>query len=198
MTSRAFQDTLPFPEAVTIGKLHLPTGRICACDPFFAHQAEPFARVAPVGAFDVRLTLAFAGTKVARASVMFGPTAPAAVVERAVRDAPRSSAYCVEGGLGAFMDEQTRRHFVDQMARFYRHRPDGNFYADILAEQFRANARDATNHDDSGLWAMHRLPEGGGNVAMFASGHGDGVFESFWTLDDDGVVISLTTDFAVE
>ena len=35
------------------------------------------------------------------------------------------------------------------------------------------------------------------NVAMFASGHGDGMYPSFWGLNASGRVACLITDFQV-
>jgi Protein of unknown function (DUF4241) len=187
-------------QIVSLGSLHLPSGRIVACDPFFAGIALPFARTAPPGDHEVQLcmvTLPSFGERVALARVLFQPGKQSIRYEEALKEYADSSRYYVEAGLGSFMDEVTRNKFAETMARFYQERPEGNYYTDVLAAEFKKSATRPDDPRDVGKWNMHVLPDSGMNVAMFASGLGDGAYSSYWGLDDAGQVVSLTTDFGV-
>ena len=92
------------------------------------------------------------------------------------------------------MDEVTRQSFSEYLMEFYRAHPRGNYYGDVLSAEFKRNARSS---QDIGKWVLHYLPEAGLNIAMFASGHGDGFFESFWGRNQSGEITSLVTDFGI-
>src|SRR5207249_2201905 len=117
--------------------------------------------------------------------------------ERAVEQLTGATGYSVDSGLGAFMDELARRRFVKAMKDFYEDRPDENYYVERLASSFKQNAENPDDPEDAGAWAMEILPGTNLNVAMFASGVGDGWYESYWGLDDDGNPVSIVTDFGI-
>jgi hypothetical protein len=187
-------------QILSLGLLHLPSGRIVASDPFFAGIALPFGRTVPPGDYEVQLcmvTLPSFGERVALARVLFQPGKRPVRFEEALKEYADSSRYYVEAGLGSFMDEVTRTQFVEKMARFYHERPEGNYYTDVLAAEFKKSAVRPDDPRDVGKWNMHVLPGSGLNVAMFASGLGDGSYASYWGLDDAGQIVSLTTDFGI-
>ena len=137
------------------------------------------------------------GKRIALARIVFQPRAQSVVYEKAVLEDTDSTEYFVESGLGCFMDEETRKQFVDVMARHYKAEPDGNYYGDVLAAVFKKSAMDPNNPDDAGAWAVHELPGSQLNIVMFATGLGDGVYESFWGLNGNNEIVSLTTDFRI-
>lgn len=187
-------------ETISLGQLSLPSGRIVACDPFFAGVAAPFARSVSPGEYEVHLCRADAGEqgeRIALARILFQADRVPSIYEPAVLELANTNRYAVESGLGTFMDELTRQEFVDVMAAYYRDEPSGNYYADRLASEFKESALDPDDPDDAGAWAVHRLPGTQMNIAMFASGLGDGLFESFWGLDAHGEPVLLVTDFRV-
>jgi hypothetical protein len=187
-------------DVILLGPLNLPSGTVVACDPFFAGIAVPVARTVPAGEYDVQLRRAESsgeGPRIALARIVFQPGTTPATYERAMKEGTDSNLYSVESGLGSFMDEVTRRQFVDVMAQYYHLEPDANYYSAKLAPEFKKSALHPGDPDDAGAWAMHYLPGSSLNVAMFASGLGDGAFESFWGLSDLGEIVSLTTDFRI-
>jgi hypothetical protein len=185
-------------EVLRTGPIDLPTGQVVACDPFFAGIATPFSRTVSPGRYDVELCrsqLPDYGFRIALARIAFSPGARAVTYERAIRVNSDSNLYSVESGVGSFMDESTRQQFVQVMARFYQQNPNGNYYAAALADEFRKSALYPDDPDDPGSWAVHVLRDGGPRIAMFASGLGDGTYESYWGINAANDVVSLITDF---
>jgi hypothetical protein len=181
----------------TLGMLAVPSGALVACDPFFAPEALPFARCVSPGAYPVqlrRVVLQSWGPRVAQARVLFLPDVSVHAREVAERSSG-SGRYLVSSGLGSFMDEASRARFSQVLAAFYRNRPAGNYYTDVLESEFERSA--TTDTPRAGDALLHDLPGEALNVAMFASGIGDGAYASYWALDREGRCISLVTDFEV-
>jgi hypothetical protein len=95
------------------------------------------------------------------------------------------------------MDEVTRTALTKVLADYHRKFPKGNYYTDVLAGEFKKSAIDPDNPLDLGMWNLHRVPATELNVAMFASGMGDGRYQSWWGLADSGNVVSLVIDFGL-
>jgi hypothetical protein len=186
-------------EVIAAGSLRVPTGRLVACDPFLAMFSSPLTRTVQPGEYDVQLCMADAGDqgrRVALARLVIAGGARSASVEPAAAPPLGGNSYLVDSGLGAFMDEATRTSFVDIVASYHEN-PDANYYTGVLAEEFRESSGDRADPYDPGAWTIHRLPGSCLNVAMFASGRGDGMYESFWCLDGAGDAVALVTDFGV-
>lgn len=190
----------PDDELVNMGKLHVPNGRIAACDPFACASTAAFACSIPAGDYDVKLhrvVMGEAGTRTASARLIIRPDEAVVSVAEAELEGGGVAPYFVDAGLGAFMDEAARAAFADVLEEFYRINPAGNYYTDVLAAEFKQQAASASDPDDIGDWTMHRIAGSSLNVAMFSSGMGDGAYMSYWGLNGDGDVVALLTDFAV-
>ena len=187
-------------EVIYIDKLHIPSGKVVACDPFLCGIAVPFGRKVSPGNYEVRLCKVDSpkwGTRIAIAEILFQPGKKIVLFEKAIKEFTDYNHYFVESGLGSFMDELTCKEFAQVMARYYCLNPKGNYYDDILADEFKKNSSDPNNPHDIGSWNLHSLPNSEMNVTMFASGLGDGHFESFWGLNKDDEVVSIVTDFGI-
>ena len=190
----------PDGELLSIGKLHVPTGFIAACDPFACDSTAAFSRRVPPGDHEValhRVDMGDAGLRIASARLIIVPGAPVATIEAAEIQGNGPVGYFVDAGLGAFMDEAARAELVRAIEAFYRDHPDGNYYDDILAPEFKRSALSPDSPGDIGDWAMHQMPGTVHNVAMFASGMGDGAYSSYWGLGEHGEIVALLTDFAI-
>jgi len=68
----------------------------------------------------------------------------------------------------------------------------------LLDEEFKKNAVDPNNPNDSGDWVNFYLPNKPElNIIMFHSGYGDGLYPSYWGIDEKGEICSLVIDFEV-
>jgi hypothetical protein len=161
-----------------VASLHLPSGRVLACDPLVPIDERPFERAVAAGDYPVDVAVAQLPDqqRVAALRVTLAPGAP-------VRFEPAGD-YGVDAGLGCFMDRDT----FPLLDRAMRSLPqDGNYYDDVLAAELRD--RD---------WIEHH-PERGRphNIVVAHSGWGDGIYSSYWGLDADGTAVWLVTDFEV-
>lgn len=186
---------------VNLGKLSLPSGRVFCCDPFLSYEVSALETELDAGSFDVDLCIVRVpdwGVRVALARLCLSARD---VVEWRKAEFDLGGAYAsefrVDAGLACFMDQEARDLFVQIVDKFHATHPNGNYYDDVLAWQFKQNA-DPGYLYDSGSWLLHFPLKGDPRcVAMFASGLGDGMYTAYWGLSDDGKPASLVADFAV-
>ena len=152
-----------------IGSLHLPSGNIVACDPLVFPETAPFERQVDAG--DYPVDIAVLGRCIAAVRVTFQPGKPVRF--------DRAGDYGVDAGLGCFMDARTAP-LLEQAITTDEH-------VDALIEAL----------GDRG-WTDHRpSPDRADNVMIVASGLGDGIYTSYWGLDEHDVPMCLVTDFNV-
>ena len=193
-------DTASFLRVVPLGKLYLPTGRLYCCDPFLSHEVNALEWEVRPGSFDVELCVAELpdwGPRVALARLLLSKQDPVAWREATfLIDDNRQSEFRVDAGLACFMDRQTRDLLVRTINEFHKEEKH-NYYDDVLAAEFKQHAN-PSNPYDVGNWALHYPLQGDPrNIAMFASGLGDGLFTSYWGVDVEGRPSMLVADFDV-
>jgi hypothetical protein len=187
-------ETVPF-KVVAAGSLKLPSGRICAADPFIAlTDAKSFKQAIPAGTFPVRLAVAnfpSGGNRVAFARVDFG-LAPIvrwsmAVIEGqdiATLKKDEIFGYGVDAGTGSFFDPVAGKAAAALLK------------ADENAWEAWQTAGEANGPKAIGPYSfLLDLPLGEANAIMFHSGWGDGFYASWFGYDDAGNVAALVTDF---
>lgn len=191
----------PLLRTVALGTLAVPTGRLYCCDPFLSHEVAPLdVRVKP-GDHAVDLCLAKMsgwGERVALARLCLS-TAPVVSWREAgySLDGEPCSGFRVDAGMACFMDEAARTVFAQAVAAWHAKGPDTNYYDDVLAALFKQNA-DPANPYHAGDWAIHTpAPGAHENLALFASGLGDGVYEAHWGVDAAGQPAMLVADFGL-
>lgn len=186
----AFRDGTVMPGGAVIerrdlGELHLPSGRLLACDPAFAEE-PPFALMLPPGRYPVILSIAVMKNDKRVACAMLQVKAETPVTwKHALRegDKPNSQpAFGVDSATAAFMDEQAA--MLWQVV-------DSDFSA--VTDQM-----DYT-YGDTCCWGNITLntDEGQLNAAIFSTGYGDGFYRSYWGYSADGEVACLVTDFGI-
>lgn len=188
----------PAYRVVDVGKLYLPSGSIYCCDPFLSDEVNALEPTVPPGHYQVQLSLATLhqwGTRVALAGLVLSPDEPVRWSEASYRiDDEQSSGFRVDAGLACFMDHETRELFTRVFDEFYEKNPDGNYYDDILAPEFKHNVEPGSPRQ--GDWAIHYPVKGDPrNIAMFASGFGDGVYHACWGMHGMGQPSMLVADF---
>lgn len=188
-------ETVPF-KVVEAGTLKLPSGRICAADPFVAlSDAKPFKQVTPTGVFPVRLAVAnfpSGGLRVAFARVDFREAPIArwsmAVIEGqdiATLKKDEFFGYGVDAGTGSFFDPVAGKA------------ADALLNANPDAWKAWQTEGEANGPKVVGpYFFLLDLPLGAANAIMFNSGWGDGAYASWFGYDAEGNVAALVTDFA--
>jgi hypothetical protein len=176
------------------GDLNVTSGRVVACDPLVSPDVEPFDRRVPDGAFPVLLSVAHFeddDRRVAAAMLRFAGRAVASW-ELAVRPGEEPSAlsegevfgYPVDSGTGCFMDAETARLVLSNV--------DEEDFADALVGEMEKT------YEDTWSWANVALDaEAGHNIVAFSAGVGDGLYASYFGLDEAGEVVCLVTDFSL-
>jgi len=196
---------------IEMGHLALPSGEIIASDPFTSYQQQPFSKQVMPGSYPVTLAVATIEEhhyRVGLAKVTFSET-PATQWELAVSAdilpeewatlAPNEFiGYEVESGLGLFVDAQVNEHYVRVLDEFYNKREKANYYTEVLAKEFASFSGKHPQSRNLGDWNVHcPTTDPNLNVMMFATGWGDGVFPSYWGLDEEDNIVELITDFLV-
>ncbi len=197
----AFFDAPPAPSRriVELGSLAVPSGRIYCCDPFLSSEVGPLDSTVPPGDYAVQVCSMLRpewGWRVALARLVLS-TREIAQWREAVylKGEERSSEFRVDAGLACFMDASTRDLFVRTVDALHAKSDRANYYDDVLAPEFKQNA-DPANPPHAGDWVMHTPSAASrGNIAMFASGLGDGLYRAYWGLDDAGNPAMLVADF---
>ncbi|HEY0152344.1 MAG TPA: DUF4241 domain-containing protein [Longimicrobium sp.] len=176
-----------------LGDLVLPTGQIVASDPFIADD-PPYTRGVAPGRYPVLVNVALINTdsRVAYAILRFSRQRPVQwEMARYPKHDPATpgenefSGYGVDSGAGCFIDAGAVRILVERTAA------DGGENQDLTQ-------RMAETYVDTWSWVNYVLdPDTGANVIAFSAGWGDGVYPSFWGLDETGAPVCLLTDFRV-
>lgn len=190
---------LPGLRGVHVGRLHVPSGQLYCCDPFLSDAVAVLAQAVPPGGYPVELCLAVLpdlGERVALARLLLsGQRVTQWQPAEYIQEGARQSTFPVDAGLACFMDREAASLLTQAIDAFYRNRRDDNYYTNLLAPEF---ARSATRPGSDGDWAMHApVPGNPANVAMFASGLGDGVYGAWWGLDEAGEPAMLVADFGL-
>lgn len=192
-------------EAVELGALALPTGRIIACDPYLLDVEMPFARTVPPGSYPVRVCVAHLkyrndsrDQRIAFALVQFQPDMPARWEMAVVAGADLAAlhvgefyGYGVDAGTGSFMDAAAMQALKRQLDGVDYDSADERYFSPLSA------ALDAT-YTDTRCWANYEIDAATRlNMVAFSSGVGDGEYASYWGLDENNAPLCLVTDFDV-
>jgi uncharacterized protein DUF4241 len=177
------------------GQLRLTSGRVKACDPFVGMEHRPFTPLVPEGDFPVRLALVDGGvddSRVAFARVDFSPS-PVVRWEMAVTEGQDIATlkegehfgYPVDAGTGSFVDAATAAIAAQRMAA-----DEG-----IAQSWIDLGEKGGSGNGAPNFYA--NIDIGPGNIIMFQSGWGDGLYASWFGYDAQGRIAVLLTDFNV-
>lgn len=176
------------------GQLQVTSGRVVACDPLVSPEMPPFAKAVPTGSFPVTLSVASfedGDRRVAAALLRFSEREAvrwelALHPDEDVSDLEEGEVfgYGVDSGTGCFMDEEAARLVVEEL--------DAEEFSDALIAEM-----DKT-YENTWSWANLELENGkGANLVAFSTGVGDGMYASYFGLDESGEVVCLVTDFSL-
>lgn len=174
-----------------IADLHLPTGKLVACDPFCFLDAEAFELPLPRGVFPVVLSIAQISNdqRVAFASIRFRNSTPVAwdmltQEGQNTDDLKEGEIFCygVDSGAGGFIDAGAAKDLDRKIAE----------NADFNDEMMEAMERTYVS-----TWSWLNMPIGKGNLIAFSSGYGDGAYATYVGFDADREISVVVTDFSV-
>jgi hypothetical protein len=181
-----------------LGDLDVPTGALIGCDPLHQIETEPFDTRLPEGSYPLDIYIAHLRDEpmVAYAALQLKEQ-QAVEWNRAclVGDEEFDDGYATESDVGCFVDEEVASYLMQ-----YRH------HTRLEDDDFRRHlaSRVRNRREDGCGWAEIRLardlelpvaPEM--NIFAFDAGDGEGVYESWMGLDQNGGVVSVVTDFDV-
>jgi len=180
-----------------IGNLVLTTGEIVAWDPLVRlRSAPPFARTVAPGSYPVWIGRACAGepsddhhAEIAYATIVFRDVPVAQWLPAVARGEPEltnlraTPGYPVDAGMGCFVDFATAR-VASEPNELLLERLEQAGYGDV--------------YDGGRDHAIIQIANtAGGNLVVFRSGYGDGIYPSIWGVDAGGAAVVLVTDFMV-
>lgn len=159
-----------------IGYINITSGKIIACDPIVLEAGEPYAHNFPKGKFPVELSLALIpnNQRVAFCRIAFSKKKVRywefALHQNSVQlPVGGEKVYCygVDAATAVYLDRDVQEKAAT-----------GNYFGDI-----------ASGHMVSF--------DGGGNMAVFSTGFGDGCYSVYVGYDNEGKICRLLTDFAL-
>lgn len=179
------------------GMLHITSGWIVACDPLVQPERQAFVRKLKVrGEFPVEVV-----QSTDHALLVLWLRDRASCKTRALRWEPalvdgqelehlgaeEYFGYPVDAGVGCFMDADAATAMAEREAHHAENGDDDfNYYDSVLAEEM----------GDDDIVDHYPLGEGtANNLIIVRSGWGDGLYPSFWAVDDTGEPVALVTDF---
>jgi hypothetical protein len=187
------------------GQLNLPTGQIVCTDPMYRESGFPQSWTINKGQYPVYLYIGltddFAG-RIAYAELVVKDEVPASwqislIAEKFITDSftrQMNGMYPVENGLSCFTDFETFKIYDQEVKDYYKKKKDGNFYADVLEELFSKNEKTPKSSRGED-WVNYKPLNANGNIIMFGSGYGDGLYPRYVGLDKNGNVVKFITDF---
>ena len=187
------------------GELKLPTGKVVCTDPMYQALGKPQNWEIEKGNYKVYLYFGleedFAG-RVAYAELVIKDVIPtywelSLISENDLEDdfeKKMNGLYPVERGLSCFTDYETYKLFEKEVEDFYKLNENGNFYIDILEKKFKENenlTKDSYGED----WISYKPQNATGNIIMFGTGYGDGLYPRYVGYDNNGEIVKFVTDF---
>jgi hypothetical protein len=189
------------------GQVNLPTGQVVCADPIYRQLAYPQSWTVSKGEYPVYLYIGLkddlAG-RVAYAELVFKDEIPkywelSIIADDFLKDSFGriiNGMYPVENGLSSFSDHETFMAYEQEIQQFYQLHPGANYYNIVLDKHFQENHNipESSRGED---WANYKPAKANGNIIMFGSGYGDGLYPRYVGYDKNGQVIKLVTDFTL-
>ncbi len=193
----------------TLGECMFPTGKLLTADPLY-YLRDPKSvcikekTIAP-GSYPVQLSIMdsdIAGLRIVGARLKVSTedaekyVLANGLVEKDGKMKSTFAGFPVECGMACFCDEQAAQSYWKFLSDWYNKHQDGNIYTDYFAELFAQSYKNQPDYQREGgdllLWTN---PLDNSQIAMFASGLGDGYYTDYWGLDAAGEICELIVIF---
>lgn len=192
-----------------MGQCTFQTGKVITADPlcYLKDPRSVFrkAREIAPGSYPVQLAVMdseLAGLRIVGAKLQISQKTAVryelahCVVEKDGAFKQTFAGFPVECGMACFCDEQAVQSYWKFLEQWYRTHKDGNIYTDYFEELFAESYRNEPNYQrEGGDLLMWSNPDDGSQIAMFASGLGDGYYTDYWGIDAEGEACELVIVF---
>lgn len=192
-----------------LGKCNFPTGKVIVADPICYLQDSKSISVLkqeiPAGRYCVTLAVMksrLAGIRIVGARLKVTPKEAVqyrlaeAQQEENGRMKDTFAGFPVETGMGCFCDAAAVKSYWTFLKHWYAGNQDKNIYNDyfraLFAESYQREPQYQREEGDFLLW---NNPEDNSQIAMFASGMGDGFYCPYWGVDGQGEICELVVIF---
>jgi hypothetical protein len=189
----------PLIESFDAGKIHLPTGRIVACDPLITNDMKDFKIHFPQGKFPVLIHKERESNCIAYAEIIFSNDEIidwkiATTEDQNVEELKEEEifGYPVESGMGCFMDLETQDCLNHLETKLF-HRKGAEFMG-IYEEFFHQHFFDENGAIDQHAF-LKPAEDNEGNIFAFETGYGEGFYASYIGFGKDNQPIKLITEF---
>lgn len=193
----------------TMGQCEFKTGRIITADPLCYLQNSDNVcpkekRIIP-GTYPVQLSvmnsdmvgIRIAGARLKLSEAQAVSYEPADCVEEYQGEARNVfPGFPVECGMGCFCDEQSAQSYWEFLEGWYQEHENGNIYDDYFAQLFAESYKKEPDYQrEDGDFLLWNNPLDGSQIAMFATGMGDGFYSDYWGIDASGNLCELVIIF---
>ena len=188
-------------DAMDIGTVNFPSGRILACDPLIElEDRPPFMQTVSPGTYPVTICVMPSekyGDRYACVKVTVSDAKPVRYDLAMIGDEDLNEdledgdyfGFCVDAGMGCIADVETQKAFREYWAKRLEEDEDidpyNDLFCDLLEESYNENPR---YQRDGGDWVNWTVPGTDLSIPIFASGWGDGVYPCYFGYDSDGNV----------
>lgn len=193
----------------TLGTCEFKTGRVITADPLCYLQSpknvSAKARTIAPGAYPVQVAVmkkSIAGLRIAAARLKLKENeAVSYELANGIRtengeEKETFAGFPVECGMGCFCDEQAAQSYWSFLEKWYQEHEGGNIYDDYFAELFAESYRQVPDYQrEEGDLLMWINPLDNSQIAMFATGMGDGFYTDYWGVDAQGDICELVILF---
>lgn len=192
-----------------IGLLDLPSGKLTVADPLCNLEfgdIGPFTKRLDKGAHRVTLSVfAEEGYNVCYLAAKLSVTNAKPVrYQLAMKSGEYAEnlgkdeifGFPAQSGLACFCDADVQKAYGKFCANWKQKHPNENMYDTVFAPLFAKNAAENPQfQQQAGDWLDFDLPNGDGNVMMFNSGFGDGVYPCYYGYDARDRVACVVVQF---
>lgn len=198
MFSKSFVEN-PLVESFEAGKIHLPTGKLVACDPLITRDMNAFLVQFPIGEFPVLIHKERQSNCVAYVEVVFRnefvdywEMALTEGQETRQLKAGEIFGYPVESGMGCLMDVKVQESLNRLEDRLYQRK--GADFKGIYEEFFHHHFFDENGAIDQFAYLKPADDDEAGLFA-FETGYGEGFYASYIGFDQHQNPVKIVTEF---
>lgn len=197
--SRDFVEN-PLLETYEIGKIHISSGKIVACDPLISPDHAAFSEEFPKGDFPIYIHKERESNCIAYAEILFETNQPAehwklALCENQnIEDLKEGEifGFPVESGMACLMDKTAQKSLNDLEQELF-HKKGADFLG-IYEEFFHTHFFDEKGAIDQFALLKpydHKME----NIAAFEAGYGEGFYASYIGYSKDNQPVKLISEF---